>query len=111
MSKQRSIVLLGALLAAFYATAALAWSSLTYFDAGLSAGTFAVTNQSASRQWNKVWRPGGYQFGLAYTNLSWVYDTWSNPFVDNRTATSSKAWCLNNSGYYVSPVTCVTTVP
>lgn len=72
---------------------------------------YAHTVAYASREWNKFWRPVGYSFGLKYTAFSYIFDTWSNPFVDNRNAFNAQAYCLNNTGSLVSSITCMTTYP
>jgi hypothetical protein len=94
------------------AVPASAWYSIKYHDGGgLQSGEVAYTVGEASREWNKVWRPAAYRFGLAYSGYAWVYDTWSNPFVDNRSAFYAQAQCLNASFDWVQPVTCMTTHP
>ncbi len=102
-----------ALVAATVAVAAIS----TYYSGGMTSGQLASTSGYYSRDWNRVYRPGGYNFWLGYqasgTNtISWVGpNAWDNPFVDNRNATSAAAWCNNSSSDWVSPVTCQTTTP
>lgn len=74
------------------------------------ANEYAYTAGYASREWNKFWRPAGYSFGLKYTGFSYIFDTWSNPFVDNRNAFNAQAYCLDNSSL-VNSVTCMSTYP
>lgn len=99
-----TVVLLGA-------STALAWQSVKYWNAPLRAGHKAQTLGYASRQWNKVWRPIAYNFGLGYSGYRYVYDAWNNPFVDNRNAVYAQAACLNASASLADPVACLTTRP
>ena len=55
-----------------------------------------LTSGQASRQWNKVYRPVGIHFCLQYLSGSCVFNTFSNPFVDNRTAFYDYAGCWDD---------------
>lgn len=90
---------------------AYAYQVHNYWTDPVLAGHTIETNVSASREYNKVWRPSGISFGLSYSTSSWVFNSVANPFVDNRSAFNARARCSNNSGSYASPVTCQTTIP
>lgn len=90
---------------------AFAYQVHNYWTDPVLAGHTIETNVSASREYNKVWRPSGISFGLSYSTSSWVFNSVANPFVDNRSAFNARARCSNNSGTYASPVTCQTTIP
>jgi hypothetical protein len=98
-------------LAGVFVASAHAWSSLKYFEGTLCSGCFGYTPGEASREWNKVWRPGGSYFGLSSSGFTEVHETWQNPFVDNRNATYAWAYCDNDSVNVAYPVTCLTTTP
>lgn len=95
------------------AAAGGAWAySFNYLtSAPLGAGETGYTCCQAARQFNKLWRPSGNHFCLAYGSVSCVDDTFSNPFTDTRTAFYDYAICWNLSGHTVYPVTCQTTHP
>lgn len=107
------VVGLAAMLLTVVAAAIAAIS--TYYSGGMDFGGYASTCCYYSRDWNRVYRPGGYNFYLGYDSggsISWVGpDAWDNPFVDLRTRTSAAAWCNNASSDFVTPVTCQTTTP
>jgi hypothetical protein len=100
----------------------LAWAStvVSYTAVGQTmvngqAGSNATT---ASRDWNRVYRPTGNLFDLAYLNADGSFQSVThsnaglNPFVDpTGTAFLARAWCRNNSGGTVMTVTCQTTKP
>jgi hypothetical protein len=102
--------------------AAISWASsvVTYSAVGqtmlnLQSASNATT---ASRDYNRVYRPTGFTFDLAYLNADGSNQSAthsnaiSNPFVDpTGSAFLARAWCRNNSGSTVSPVTCQTTKP
>lgn len=108
---RRRIAVLVILTAFVVVPCAAAWQSVNYWTQPLFAGQSVEDQTQASRQYNKVWRTAGLSFGLSYSTSSWVFNTWSNPFVDNRTAFYAKAACLNNSGSEADPVTCQSTYP
>ena len=68
--------------------------------------------------WSRVYRPVGFTWDLMYLNPNGTpqspthSNAGSNPFFDpSATAFLARAWCRNNSGATVSPVTCQTTTP
>lgn len=94
------------------AGATRAWFSTKYLDSqSLCAHCEVYAGYTASREWNKVWRPTPRHFCLEYIPGSCVYDTWSNPFVDNRNAFNADAGCWNDDPNSSYPTTCMTTVP
>ena len=115
----RRLLMFASLIAAALTVTTVALASMvtTYFSGSMLSGNVANTAGFASRDYNRVYRPGGYPFHLGYSadgrTISWVGpDTWDNPYVDTRTATSAEALCnYSGSGGVVSPVTCQTTVP
>lgn len=114
----RTGVILIALFAVSLAFAAAAFAAVStyYGTAGMASGQIEATSGFYSRDWNRVYRPGGYIFQLTYYSggccySAWVSNTWDNPFVDQRNATSAMAYCNNYSSYFVNSVTCQTTVP
>jgi hypothetical protein len=101
---------------------AISWAS-TVVSYTAIAQTMAI-NQSASnpttasRDWNRVYRPTGNFFDLAYLNANGSFQSvvhsnaGNNPFVDpTGTAFLARAWCKNTSGGAVATVTCQTTTP
>jgi hypothetical protein len=101
---------------------AISWAStvVTYSSVGQTMlnGQTAANATAASRDWNRVYRPVGYFFDLAYLNADGSpqspthSNAGSNPYFDpTGTAFLARAWCRNNSGGTVSPVTCQTTKP
>lgn len=107
---RRKLLLVAGIAALVIAIPALA-AQITYYSGGLPSGGGAHTTGYASRDWNRVYRPTAYTFCLAYNDANYVCDAWSNPFVDNRNATSAQSWCQNSSTQFVSNVTCQTTTP
>jgi len=113
----RMTFILVALVAASLVFAAAAFAAIsTYHNGGMVSGQIESTCCFYSRDFNRVYRPGGYVFQLGYSadgqTISWAApNTWDNPFVDQRNATSAIAFCNNYSSYFVTPVTCQTTVP
>lgn len=117
-SRVRRTVFLSVALAAMLLTVAAAAIAAisTYYSGGMSSGELANTCCYRARDWNRVYRPGGYNFWLGYDSdgqtISWVGpNAWNNPFVDQRNAFSATAWCNNSSPYFVNPVTCQATYP
>jgi hypothetical protein len=109
-------------IAALLISTAATWAStvVTYTAVGQTMvyGQTASNATSASRDWNRVYRPVGYSFDLAYLNSDGSFQSvvhsnaGSNPFSDaTGGAFLARAWCRNNSGLTVSPVTCQTTKP
>jgi hypothetical protein len=101
---------------------AISWAStvVSYSAVGqtMANNQFASNPSSASRDWNRVYRPTGNFFDLAYLNTDGTYQSamhsnaGNNPFVDpTGTAFLARAWCRNNSGGAVASVTCQTTKP
>jgi hypothetical protein len=101
---------------------AISWAStvVTYSSVGQTMvnGQTAANAAAASRDWNCVYRPIGSFFDLAYLNPIGTpqspthSNAGSNPYFDpTGTAFLARAWCRNNSGGTVSPVTCQTTTP
>lgn len=91
--------------------------SFNYVDgAFFGAYGYGETSGTASRQYNKVWRPVGTQFTLYFytssTYTSWS-NTWSNPYTtpDGSGGSAAYAGCQNDTPSSVSPVTCQTTRP
>lgn len=81
-------------------------------------GQTASNASSASRDWNRVYRPSRNFFDLAYLNSNGLFQSAvhsnadSNPFVDpTGSAFLARAWCRNSSGGTVMSVTCQTTTP
>jgi hypothetical protein len=101
--------------------AALGWASsvVSYTAVGQTMvnGQTASNPGTASRDWNRVYRPTVNFFDLAYLNAGGSFqgpihsNAGSNPFVDATAAFLARAWCRNSSGGTVSPVTCQTTTP
>jgi hypothetical protein len=102
--------------------AAVSWAStvVSYSAVGQTMvnGQVASNATSASRDWNRVFRPVGNTFDLAYLNSGGSLQTAmhsnaaSNPFVDSTGAAFlARAWCRNSSGGTVNSVTCQTTKP
>lgn len=109
----RWLALLAVVTAALAFAAAAYAVSFNYFGPGtLSPSNYASTSGTASRQYNEVWRPVGITFCLIYPNTTnCVYDTWSNPFLDTRSAFNDFAWCWNVGSQISNPTTCQTTHP
>jgi hypothetical protein len=112
----------GLALAALLAPTAISWASsvVSYTAVGqtMANGQTAATAPSASRDWNRVYRPAGNTFDLAYLNGDGSFQSpvhsngASNPFVDpTGTAFLARAWCRNSAGVTVNTVTCQTTKP
>ena len=94
------------------AASAYAYVQVKYFDnANLCAHCEALTSGQASRQWNKVYRPIGIHFCLQYLAVSCVFNTFNNPFIDNRTAFNDYAGCWDDDTIGSNPTTCITTHP
>lgn len=104
---------LGAACAALIlAASAYAYVQVKYADTvNLCAHCEDLTSGQASRQWNKVYRPVGIHFCLQYLSGSCVFNTFSNPFVDNRTAFYDYAGCWDDDTVDSYPTTCITTHP
>jgi hypothetical protein len=109
-------------LLALLAPTAISWAStvVTYSAVGQTMADLqsASNATSASRDYNRVYRPAGFFFDLAYlnsdgSNQSAVHsNAANNPYFDpTGSAFLARAWCRNNSGTTVSPVTCQTTKP
>ncbi len=109
-------------LLALLVPAAISWAStvVTYSAVGQTMTNLqsASNASSASRDYNRVYRPTGYFFDLAYLNSDGSFQSAvhsnaaSNPYFDpTGSAFFARAWCRNNSGSTVSPVTCQTTKP
>jgi hypothetical protein len=109
-------------LAALLVPAAISWAStvVSYTTVGqtMANGQTAANPTTASRDWNRVYRPIGNTFDLAYLNGDGSFQTaahsnaGSNPFVDpTGTAFLARAWCRNSSGGTVNTITCQTTKP
>jgi hypothetical protein len=101
---------------------AAAWAAtiVSYTAVGQTMvnGQTASNATAASRDWNRVYRPAGKVFDVAYLNSdgSLQSDIHSNaannPFVDpTGSAFMARAWCRNSSGGTVTSVTCQTTKP
>ncbi len=106
------LVLGAALVALVLAASAYAYVQVKYVDtASLCAHCEKFTGGEASRQWNKVYRPIGIHFCLQYLSTSCVFNTFSNPFIDNRTAFYDYAGCWNDDTVSSYPTTCITTHP
>ena len=104
--------LLAAVAALVLAASAYAYVQVKYFDnANLCAHCEALTSGAASRQWNKVYRPIGIHFCLQYLSTSCVFNTFTNPFIDNRTAFNDYAGCWDDDTIASNPTTCITTHP
>ena len=102
--------------------AAIGWAStvVSYTAVGqtMANGQQASNATAASRDWNRVYRPIGNTFDLAYLNSdrslqSAVHsNSGTNPFVDSTgSAFLARSWCRNSAGASVSNVTCQTTKP
>jgi hypothetical protein len=113
---------LALVLAAMLVPAAISWAStvVSYTAVGqtMANGQTASTATSASRDWNRVYRPIGNLFDLAYLNGDGSFqsvlhaNSASNPFVDpTGAAFLARSWCKNSAGAGVSNVTCQTTKP
>jgi hypothetical protein len=109
-------------LAALLVPAVISWAStvVSYTAVGqtMTNGQTASNATTASRDWNRVYRPTGNVFDLAYLNgdgsfQSTVHSNSAfNPFVDpTGAAFLARAWCRNSSGGTVTNVTCQTTRP
>lgn len=100
-----------------FATAAYAAVTTYWGTAGMNPGQISSTCCFYSREYNRVYRPLGYNFRLTYSSdgssyWSWAGpNAWDNPFVDQRNATSAIAVCNNYHHDWVNTVTCQTTVP
>jgi hypothetical protein len=102
--------------------AAISWAStvVSYTAVGqtMANGQQASNATAASRDWNRVYRPVGNTFDLAYLNSDGSLQTTvhsnsaTNPFVDSSgSAFLARAWCRNSAGASVDNVTCQTTKP
>jgi hypothetical protein len=109
-------------LLALLAPAAISWAStvVTYSAVGQTMVNLQTASNptSALRDYNRVYRPAGFFFDLAYlnsdgSNQSAVHSNAANdPYFDpTGSAFLARALCRNNSGSVVSPVTCQTTKP
>ena len=99
-------------IAMILAAAAYAYVQDKYYNSGdLCAHCETFAGYDASRQWNKVYRPIGIHFCLQYLGTSCVYNTWDNPFIDNRTAFNDNAGCWDDDTVGSYPTTCITTFP
>lgn len=107
------LIALAAVVAGLVAAAsAYAYVQVKYFDnANLCAHCEALTSGPASRQWNKVYRPIGIHFCLQYLSGSCVFNTFDNPFIDNRSAFNDYAGCWDDDSIGSNPTTCITTHP
>lgn len=107
------LITLSAVVAALVAAvSAYAYVQVTYFNnTNLCAHCEALTSGQASRQWNKVYRPIGIHFCLQYLAVSCVFNTFNNPFIDNRTAFNDYAGCWDDDTIASNPTTCITTHP
>jgi hypothetical protein len=101
---------------------AISWAStvVSYTAVGqtMANNQTASNATTASRDWNRVYRPAGNLFDLAYLNADGSYQSAvhsnaaNNPFVDpTGTAFLARAWCRNSAGWAVANVTCQTTKP
>ena len=102
--------------------AAISWAStvVSYTAVGqtMANGQQASNATAASRDWNRVYRPIGNTFDLAYLNSDGSLQTvvhsssGTNPFVDaTGSAFLARSWCRNSAGVSVDNVTCQTTKP
>jgi hypothetical protein len=109
-------------LAALLIPAAIGWAStvVSYSAVGQTMvnGQTASNASTASRDWNRVYRPVGNFFDLAYLNGGGSFQSSvhsnaaNNPYFDpTGSAFLARAWCRNSSGGTVAPVTCQTTTP
>jgi hypothetical protein len=112
---------LGLALVALVVPVAIGWAStvVSYSAVGQTMvnGQSASNARAASRDWNRVYRPTGNFFDIAYLNANGTFqgpihsNAGSNPFVDSTAAFFARAWCRNGSGGTVTSVTCQTTTP
>jgi hypothetical protein len=94
-----------------FVAAASAYIQDKYFNSNLCAHCEAPAGYDASRQWNKVYRPIGIHFCLQYLGGSCVYNTWDNPFVDNRSTFFGDPGCWDDDTVASYPTTCISTYP
>jgi hypothetical protein len=96
------------------AVSAYAWVTEKYVDAVfVPASSTRSTSGTASREWNRIWRPTPIIFcsHMPPNVLSYVCSYWDNPILDERNAFNSYGHCLNNDGVGSYPTTCQTTRP
>jgi hypothetical protein len=108
-------------LAALLVPVAIGWAStvVSYSAVGQTMvnGQSASNASAGSRDWNRVYRPTGNFFDIAYLNANGTFqgaihsNAGSNPFVDTASAFLARAWCRNSSGVTVTSITCQTTTP
>ena len=83
--------------------------SQTYFDLYMTGNQIAFSGYNYW-QTNKVWRPIGNWFTVAFHNSTgdWGHQRSRdlNPVVATGPYGYSQGWCYNDSGNTVSPVTC-----
>ena len=112
IGRRIGLVLLPVLAGLVLAASAYAYVQVKYVDTiSLCAHCEKFTTGEASREWNKVYRPIGIHFCLQYLSTSCVYNTFSNPFVDNRSIFYDYAGCWNDDTVSSYPTTCITTRP
>ena len=80
-------------------------------SASLCAHCEEFAGYDASRVWNKVYRPIGIHFCLQYLTTSCVYNTWDNPFTDNRSIFNGNPGCWDDDTVASYPTTCISTLP
>jgi hypothetical protein len=107
------LAVLGAIFVALViAASAYAYVQVKYVDtANVCAHCEKLTPSAASRQWNKVYRPIGIHFCLQYLSGSCVFNTFDNPFIDNRSTFNDYAGCWDDDTVASYPTTCITTHP
>jgi hypothetical protein len=112
-SRRRAVCSVVAVVAAalVFVAAASAYLQDKYYNSNLCAHCEAIAGYDASRQWNKVYRPIGIHFCLQYLSVSCVYNTWDNPFIDNRSIFNGDPGCWDDDTVASYPTTCISTYP